>query len=80
MKPAAIAMLNVFGFMLSTEAFATNHPHPCTMLRDSCALSYPAARCDRVYQNAIAHNGFWTVRTYNARRNVWEDWSTNCVP
>ncbi len=81
MKPIVFSTLATIGVLLATDASATNHPRPCTDFRDKyCKPFYPAEACDKLYQDAIAHNGVWKARTYDRRMNQMIEQTTNCVP
>jgi hypothetical protein len=79
MKTIAFSGLAILSVFLATEASATNHPHPCAQMRDTCKISYPAANCDKVYQDAIANNGVWKAHYFDRRMNQMVDQPINCT-
>ena len=80
MKPTAIAILSIFGLFLANAASAANHPRLCTLLRDSCKSTQPAAICEKAYQDAIAHGGQWNGPLFDRTKNDSMVQQVNCTP
>ena len=81
MNMTLLSGLVIVGVFVSSGAWGTNHPKPCASIRDDlCKPFWPAASCDKLYQEAIARGGVWIAKNYDRRMNQQIEQVTICVP
>jgi len=69
MRRVFLLPLIVFGVFLASEAMANRNIESCAGHRDRCKLSWPADKCDKIFEYAKAHGGVWESRYFDRRMN-----------
>ena len=67
MRRIVFFTLALFGVFLATGATANRNIESCAGHRDRCKLSWPADKCDKIYNDAKAHGtAFGSLVTFTA--------------